>query len=394
MHPLDVVRSSFDNWSDSELAAVSVAMHKASAACQQARPKDYTGDDLFDLAHLCSLGQSWNLAHQVAQEYIARGPEAHRTRAYAMDVTALVRMNATEDALKTTCEMLSTQPYDAEVAYTLQTMKGLMEQMDRPDALSLALSLAIEEHPKILEALRHHAPLTEAHGEAVISLGSLYESAMRLAFLQRYNMDKDGAAKTVADLEEAVPTETPLGAEDRNVIDRIRTQYRLLGAKLPALEVKRSLFSDTSKAQIDPDFGEATVLMLFPDWCISCRGETKTLTQFAAANSDTPIHAYGLIFADNFGADDFGAPGQSASTHEENLKDLAGTSTLLVTPAAARSLGGIDYPLGIVVDKAGIVRFVGVLPVDAFNGDGYIEQVIVRAKVAEMTDSLLQQKKK
>jgi hypothetical protein len=53
MHPLDVVRGSMENWSDAELGALAVGMHKAHDACAQAKPEDYTGDDLYDLARLC-----------------------------------------------------------------------------------------------------------------------------------------------------------------------------------------------------------------------------------------------------------------------------------------------------------------------------------------------------
>lgn len=377
MHPLDIVRSSLDNWSNSELQALSVGMHIAREACAGANPSDYQGVDLYDLARLCALGQDWVRANGVAQEVLARGPEAYRTRAYATIVTAQVHLNDIDGALKTTPEMLNTRSYDAEVAYTLVSMKSLLAQQGRQSALALAA----EEQPKILEALKRHEPLTESQGDAAVGVGDLYEMAMQYAFLERYFMNRDGAAETVASLEAAVPPGTPLNVSDRETIDKITTQYRLLGAKLPALEIQRSLFSKASKAQIDPNYGAATVLMLFPDWCVSCRAEAKTLTQFAAVNKDTPIHAYGLVFLD-----DFGVAGQNS--HEYNLKDLEGTATLLVSPVTARILGGIDYPMGIVIDKTGVVRFAGVIPVDAFNGGGYIEKVIVRMKADETNEQI------
>jgi len=38
----------------------------------------------------------------------------------------------------------------------------------------------------------------------------------------------------------------------------------------------------------------------------------------------------------------------------------------------------VDDPLGSVVDSSGTIRFIGVLPGDAFNGNGYIEKVLER----------------
>ena len=64
------------------------------------------------------------------------------------------------------------------------------------------------------------------------------------------------------------------------------------------------------------------------------------------------------------------------SAHEEIFKKLRGTATLVVPDTAAHTLGATDYPLGIVLDNMGRIRFIGPLPGDAFNGGGYIEKVI------------------
>jgi hypothetical protein len=56
---------------------------------------------------------------------------------------------------------------------------------------------------------------------------------------------------------------------------------------------------------------------------------------------------------------------------------LEGTQTLVVPATTAQTLGATDYPLGVVLDNTGMVRFIGALPEDAFNGDGYIAKVIV-----------------
>src|ERR1700735_3246720 len=57
MHPLEVVRGSLDNWSDAELGALAVGMHQAGEDCAKLKPGDYNGDDLFELARLCTFGQ-------------------------------------------------------------------------------------------------------------------------------------------------------------------------------------------------------------------------------------------------------------------------------------------------------------------------------------------------
>src|SRR6202035_4078925 len=99
-----------------------------------------------------------------------------------------------------------------------------------------------------------------------------------------------------------------VSGEDKMRIDAVRTQYALLGQPLPAF--KTSPVSQPTKIRgkataaqpvlrIGPDYGAATVLVLFPDWCPQCRKMMKTLTEFGTANKDTPVYAYGLVFVDD-----------------------------------------------------------------------------------------------
>lgn len=131
----------------------------------------------------------------------------------------------------------------------------------------------------------------------------------------------------------------------------------------------RPLESATAKPAIPNDDGALSVLVLFPDWCGGCRKMMKPLTEFAKVNKSTPIRAFGLVFED-----DSVIPEQAG--HDQLLKELKGTSTLVVSPATVQGLGAEEFPLGIILDREGKVRFIGPLPVNAFNGDGYIEKTI------------------
>ena len=367
MHPLDVIRGSLDNWSDAELGALSVGVHMAHDACEKANPDTYTGDDLYDLARLCALGQDWNGTNVAAQSYLTRKFEGHEAQVYALIVSALVHMNAIDLAVETTREMMSRLPYDAEVAYAVRYMKDDLEQASNP----AGLKLANEEHDAILAAIAQKVPLRSAHSDAVMSLGALCESAMELAFWQRYAGEDAAAAATVADLDRALPQDTVLSQDDATRIAATRKRYDLLGARLPELKTLRALQSPAARARLTAGDGVITVLVLFPDWCGGCRKMMKTLTKFAEANKDTPIRAYGLVFED-----DSVIPVQEE--HDELLKELKGTATLLVPAATAEMFGAEDYPLGILLDGAGRIRFIGALPGDAFNGGGYIEKAVVR----------------
>ena len=366
MRPLDIVRGSLDNWSDSEVGALAVGMRKAHDACEAARPEVYAGDDLYDLARLCALGQDWTNANRTALAYVASRLEKHRAQAYALSVNALVHLNAIDLAVATTREMLLL-PYDAEVAYAIRYMKDNLEEDSNPAALELAK----DEHQAIVAALSEKVPLKATQGDAVMSLSALYDSAMELAFWQRYAGDTDAANATAAEIDRALPADSPLSAGDATQIAAVRLRYGLLGAKMPKLEPTRSLESTSAKAEIPTGGGALTVLVLFPDWCGGCRKMMKPLTEFAKANKETRIRAFGLVFQDDSVIPD-------PAGHEKLLKELKGTSTLVVPPSTVQTLGANEFPLGVVVEREGMVRFIGVLPVNGFNGDGFVEKTILR----------------
>ncbi len=363
MHPLDVVRQSLDNWSDSELNALSIGMHTAREACGSMKPENYAGDDLYDLAHLCAFGQDWNPANTAAQRYIASKVPEHRTQAYAISIGAFVHLDALDLALATAREMMRVEPYDAEVAYSVHYLKSYLETVGNPNALQLAE----DEHAKIIDALTKGAPLKAEYGDAVVQIGLLYEMAVEAAFFERYAGNNAQAAVDWDDVERALPANAMLTGEDRQEIDSAKLQYHLLGTELEHISAIRSFKSAKSKAWIEENFGAATVLVVFPDWCVQCKKMMQTMTQFGAANADTPIYAYGLIFKES-----------GEETAPDSEKELISTDVMEVSQETARSFGTTDYPLGIVVDHAGVIRFIGVIPSDAFKGDGYMEKVITR----------------
>jgi thiol-disulfide isomerase/thioredoxin len=263
-------------------------------------------------------------------------------------------------------------PYDAEVAYAIRYMKDNLEENSSPAAVELAK----DEHQAIVAALSEKAPLKATQGDAVMSLSALYDSAMELAFWQRYAGDADGATTTVTEIDSALPPDSPMLAGDVTQIAAVRLRYGLLGAKMPKLEPMRSLESTTAKAataksEVATGDGALTVLVLFPDWCGGCRKMMKPLTEFAKANKETRIRAFGLVFLD-----DSVIP--SPAGHEQLLKELKGTSTLVVPPSTVQTLGANEFPLGVVLDREGRVRFIGVLPVNGFNGDGFVEKTILK----------------
>jgi hypothetical protein len=396
MHPLDVVRGELGNWSDPELQALSVGVKMARDACDNAKPEDYKNDDLYDLARLCAFGQDWVQANTVAQDYIAALDNTHRAQAFVISVSALVHIHDIDTAVATARTMLRSLPYDAEVAYSMRSLKDYLEQSGNPAAVTLAEM----ERPAIVNALKQGVPLKAEHSEAVMSVGALFESGMELALYERYAGDDKSAGATVSELEDALGGKAQFSGADWLEISRLRAEYNLIGWRLPQIEIERSL--ETKAARVPaparathpqrtaalrdtsaltpsingPNFGEATVIVLFPQWCAQCRAMMKTVTEFATLNAETPIHAWGLMYADD-------EQNTNDAAAESIAKELEGTNTLIVTTATAQRFAPNDFPLAVVVDHAGVVRFIGPIPTDSFNGNGYMGRIIVRMATAE-----------
>ena len=370
MQPLDVVRSSLDNWSDAELGALAEGIRQARQECGQAKPDDYAGDDLYDLARLCALGQDWSATLTIAQKYLASGEQAHRARAYAIAVNALIQTRDLAQAVDVTREMLRQLPFDAVVAESAGYLTTYLEHSLDPAAVGLAR----EQHAPLIDALGRGAPLLEINGSDAVNAGELYENAMQLAFLERYADQDDAAAATVADVKSAVAKLTAISAEDQRLIQAVDTRYRLLGEEVPTMEVAKFMAGTTTRAQIvhDGQLATATVYAIFPQWCPQCRRMMKQMAALARPPQGMKFFAYGLMMQNT-------RPSGEVVASDDNFKDVQGTPTMLVPQATAATFGAIEFPLGVVADKTGKIRYIGTLTSNAFDQRGFIEQVVNRS---------------
>jgi thiol-disulfide isomerase/thioredoxin len=284
-----------------------------------------------------------------------------------MEVNALIQMGDLARAVATTQDMLTKLPYDAAVSESTTYITGYLEQALDPDALVLAL----QHHAAIMEALSKGVPLPESNGNDTVSVGSLYESGMELAFLERYANAEMPAAKTVQQLKSALPKAELLSVEDQRLIQTVDTRYSLLGVPHPELEILKSLLSPTAKPVMKHVDGVATVLLLFPEWCTQCRKMVKPMAALAQARGQQKFAAYALMFQNS-------AQDASSPLKDETQKDVQGTSTFLVSPATAAAFGATDFPMGIVEDKRGNIVYVGLLPTNAFAPKGLIDEIVNR----------------
>jgi hypothetical protein len=367
MRPLDLVRSSLDNWSPAELAALAAGIKRAQEYCGQVAPASVTGDDLYQLARVCSVGQRWNDADAAASAYIKSASQPYQAHAYAARVNALLNLKDTTMAVEVARSMLHSLSYDATVD---QSMDYLIHYL----AMGLddgVLPLARERQPFLLTALGSGGDLKEQPSDVVFGTAALYDEGLELAYLEQYAGRQSEAQQALTALDAALaklPTEK---IDNPAEIERAKAQYALLGQKLPPTHILSYAAPGYPRGRINPDYGSATVLLLFPEWCAQCRRMMQPLNEFLTRNKVSGIHTYGLLAldADQTATDPF---------KSDSFKDLLHTPTLTTSSDTLRTFGAVSFPFVVITDDAGRIRFLGTVAQSAFDSGGFVEQVIDR----------------
>lgn len=389
MHPLTITRNFIGNWSDTELAALTVTMARAATECTARDPKTFTGDDLVDLARLCALGQSWPAVVASAGRYIAApdAPKPRLSEAYAALIDAQLHDKDEPSAFTASKTMLAAVPYDALTAAVINEAIAYMQFNHTADAITLATA----RQPLLLARLRTvAAPPAVTADNATSALAStdppqtiheLYADGLAFAALQQLAKQPEAnAAATVADLDAALPA--TLSPDEANPIAALRRRYALLGQPLPKLALARwpgaqPYLSLPGKVPQIPALHAITALFLFPDWCAQCvrMGNQFPQTVFTVAGHEA--YFYGLLaetVSPNQPAKN--PPPNPAFSAAEAANLLAETPTLAVDPAILDQFAATDPPFLILTDAQGIVRVLQPATEDAIRPGNTIDSAI------------------
>jgi len=384
MRPLEITRNSIANWSDSEVAALAVAMQTAGRECASRPVTQYNGDDLIALARVCSFGQNWSAMGDAALRYIdSNEPVKPQVGlAYAFHLSAELRAQDVSAIVIAAESMLAGAPYDAVSDSTYNEALHFLQLVYTDDALRLYTS----RQWKLLQLLKQERTPLPRH--------DLYADGLGLAALQQYAGSPEAAAATVAALDAALGDTAALPPDEALPIAAARRQYDLLGKPLPKLKYELSLMNLTAGAQetphINPEFGAATALLLFPDWCAQCvrlaGGIGPALQHFGMEG----VHVYAVmagqvpertvLFPPKPKAAVKPVAGAAPAEPQRDLpltpaQILLHTPTLIVPPETMGLFSATDFPLVVVTDHAGVVRFLGVAPETALQPNNYLDQI-------------------
>ena len=395
--PVEITHRAISNWSDTETAALAVAVQKAREACAARVAVTYGGEDLMGYARLCALGQQWPAVVLAATAYL--GPKLvassvgaveevkpQKTQAHAYLVEGALHMNDEKTALARALDMLGAVPYsvltDAVVGEALRYMQLAYTE----DALVLA---GVREGTvlKLLQGWGGGAGAGSVGAADVVPAQVLYADGLGFAALAQYDGQMDAAKAAVVELDTAVPA--GLTADAMAAMAVARRQYEMLGRPLPEIAAAASLFSPTETPRINRRFGTATILLLFPPWCAQCvrTGKDMLPAMFRLNSEGAEVHLYGLLADDpppvaaasttaRRGRGSAAAADGAAGGPKTAAEMLRGTPTLVVAPAVLGQFGAEDFPFVIATDHGGVVRLLlAGAPEDAMAAGSTVDQI-------------------
>jgi hypothetical protein len=384
MRPLEITRRSIANWSDSEMNALSIAMKQAGEECSNRSPEQFSGDDLIAFARLCSLGQQWPTVGAAATRYIASTEPAKPllTQAYAFQVNATLHSNDPKAILACSLAMLHAVPYNS---LTDETLYGALRYLQLAYTLD-AFTLYVEREPLLLAALRAAQTSPAVTPDTAVPIHTLYADGVAFAALEQFRDEPRGAVGVLTDLDAALPaTQQP---DDSIPIAETRRQYALLGTHLPEIPHSVWLNSVGEAAHINTNYGAATVLFLFPDWCAQCIRMAQQLSATLSRVSENEIHLYALLAQPmpsvTAALKPAAKPGSSTPAAKRPLEpeppktaaeQLRGTPTIIVPPQTLAQFAATDFPLLIATDPKGIIRFIQPANETALNPGDFLDQV-------------------
>lgn len=348
MRPVEVTRASVANWSDTEQAALGVAVKEAGEACGVRSAGEYEGEALVDLARLCALGMQWPAVVAATGKYIAADAALKPllADAYAGKVDAELHMKDEAAALKSAREMVLALPYGTLVGEATGEALNYMELLYTDDAVSLAGA----RQAKLLMLLG-------AGTGAQPGVAELYRQGLRLAELQQLEGKTAEAKATVAALDAALPGDA--GSDEMLTVAGARVRYGQLGRPVAGLGLPAAVKAPVYTGG-KPVVGAVQAFVLFPDWCAQCVRLAMKIPAGVFTVEGRKAYVYGLLVETVVPAK--GARTGTGFDPARTAEVLRDTPTVVVSADVLKAFYAVEVPLLIVADAAGVIRFIE--PVD------------------------------
>lgn len=329
---LERVRDDPANWSPIERSALSFAVKKAAAQCKLLSYTAFDGEELYNLARLCALGDVWPLAYSAASRYthLEREHAANLASAYSILIQADLKLGNVgflKDSLQEMCEQLGMNQETAEIFDA--AIGGI--HIAYPQ---IATQIINEYNKYLLRTL--DTPSVGSFGPNGASI-KIARNAALLEFL-----DEPQTGSDLIERIKSAPLVDQTNTELRNALRR----FEALGHPPPSSLITRSSQS--------PQAPELLVLLPFP--CVGCDHMKDAITALKKAHLR-------LTIVDVLSSASLSRPSSDSVQVKQGSRTITDS-------ALSGGLGITDVPSVLVLDGKGLLRYVAPCNREWFNPNG------------------------
>lgn len=379
MQPVEIVRRSPNNITDSEVAAWGVAVTTAAHECSAHMFDGYSGEDLFHFARLCQLGQQYEDAYATARKYIRDGNTKSAESARALIVRASLSAGNLLRAQQSAYELLRSYPYDGTVHTLVQeTIMALAAS----DAMENAINMVEERNNGLMEAMRQPGGLALHEGTYKIPQSMLVRDALEAVYIYRAENRVLGAqAKADALIEtmrqivtDAVPN---VSAVERDSMQAALHRAELLMSSAPSLPVEVASSKAIAPRTVIPYEKNITVLAFYAPWSPQRAQMFELLGNMTRDYKTFPVQMFAVTTATIATGDSDAKPTDVLTQLVAQFgKNPAPAPVVVTTDAVAHAFAVDDWPMFAVVDPEGKVRFLDTLASPEYKDGGRMHRLV------------------
>ena len=363
MQPVEIVRRSPNNITDSEMAAWGVAVSAAAHACVERKVEDFSGEDLFHFARLCQLGQQYEDAYVAARNYVAAGNTQSLESARALMLRASLSGNNLVRAERAALELLHNHPYDGTVHTLIQEMIMTLAAVD---AAENALRFVAERRNGLMSALRAGGGLPLHEGTYRVPQSTLLRDALSAVYLYRLEnrmMNSQDMAVALLDSMRQIVADTGASVAplEREAMQAALKRAELLTTDAPVVSVQAASTAKPPLTAISYD-KQVTLLAFYAPWSPQRTQMFDLLANLARDYKSFPVQIFSVSTPVVATGDATGKPPEVLAKLLEQFGKAANPVPVVIAPDSVNQDFAIDdWPMLAVIDPQGKLRFLDTL---------------------------------
>lgn len=379
MQPVEIVRRSPNNITDSEIAAWGVAVKAAAHACAGQRLEDFSTEDLFHFARLCQLGQQYEDAYAAAQKYIGDGNTRSAESARALIVRASLSAGNLLRAQQGAKDLLRTYPYDGTVHTLVQeTIMALAST----DAMENAIKLVEERSARLMSAMRAGGGLALHEGSYKVPESLLVRDALEAAYMYRAENRVLGAQSKadalIDDVRQAVDAAAPnLSVVERDTMNAALRRAEMLMAAAPPVAIEAASAKGAAPRTVIRYDKNVTVLAFYAPWSPQRDALFELLSNMTRDYKLFPVQFFAITTPTVATGDSDAKPADVLTQLLQPFgKNPPSVPIVVSTDAVSQAFANDDWPMFAVVDTAGQLRFLDTLTSPEYKDGGRMHRLV------------------